>query len=1272
MPRRPQPIIYANAAIPNTDPVTSSPPHPTVLQLRRSWKFAAICQFLFVFDEAFGMSGFETESLERDFAGTESDVIPDLMKRLLYTLTLDRRIDLSNWQDHLRRQYLARDPNANPFGTVEEPRGWDRLSLDDKISSLHYLCEWQLQDPERFRKLVKSEEDTTTWRVAPIGWDAEDNVYWLFDDNRIWIQRPAPLPQPPAKKGSKRARMEAAAARRAAAVAGSAKSTPAKANAKKADAESAPASTSRSSPRKRGRASEIDSDGAAATPTKRGRGENGKVLAKQPPRRGTRSSARFAKDGEEGSESDLSDPPEDDEAVNKEAVQAADEPSSGIEAPGEDDAAVVKDEEEAESAPTKDQTVGAEADENDWVEFEAIVINRADWLEFAARFTKSKDLNERNLHAFVNNDILPTVLAAFDEQDRQRAMEAAMANRKRSSRIAMKESEKEERERDREARVRMEEKMARLRQEEEQERAREEEEAKAQKAREDRMREREERILARERETEEKALREEMERERREREREERKRRRDEIIANGGVPPSEEATATPEPMQVDDAIAAPYAVRAEAANDEDDDENWELNCEVCGKAGINPPDEGTEIVCCEACGVWQHVKCWNKFDKHVLGRKRNRDWAGEDFYCTKCRPPAEGVPTPMPGMVFKRERSSPSGGGIGRSSQDPETPTRTNKRSIGGSTAAAADETLVASPTRPKIKLVHKGAAADTVDFGASDVKIAAEAATDAASVGSGTAAPADAAPATPGTIEPKQEEQAAKTDLLTSLGASLNRPIAAPSAIPVEPSRLPSAQPLASSTTVKPTEGKSIAAVPEVGSPAPAPLTRTASATAPATPGSMPPPATIRTSSSSAQRPVAGSRSPANGQDNASGGGGGSACPSPETSDAKQSSPRPAGTAGVSSRPASLGGFSAAAATSPKYARSVQPVGSFPIRHQPARSPLSRPYDSALFQDGDSDGGLSALPSNGGFSLGPSRASSPTSGYGNPNVDDAVTPSKLGGLQSGILLRAGKPNSPFGSAASSPSTLPTIARPANGGDAASSPPLNSPMAKGTVTGAISSVPLFSPATTTSAPIGDSGDAGPSQQLASSNAGTTAGTTVFTTPSHGNGNGNGKMAPPGTPTPSKQFGPSPHKNPFGSPFCKVAPPTTGAAAKAFKVLEAGEKNPPPSSSIGLGRAVQDASTAKDVGATGSGDAAAAAAATNLTVLPDAVLPALQPEEQSDPPRAVAAGEELLAISTPATEKASAEAVQAEGVAPESSQAPAPTPQVEDPASAAPQ
>jgi hypothetical protein len=43
-------------------PAAVEPPlSPVVRRLRQMWTFAAVCQFMFTFDEAFGVSGFETE-----------------------------------------------------------------------------------------------------------------------------------------------------------------------------------------------------------------------------------------------------------------------------------------------------------------------------------------------------------------------------------------------------------------------------------------------------------------------------------------------------------------------------------------------------------------------------------------------------------------------------------------------------------------------------------------------------------------------------------------------------------------------------------------------------------------------------------------------------------------------------------------------------------------------------------------------------------------------------------------------------------------------------------------------------------------------------------------------------------------------------------------------------------------------------------------------------------------------------------------------------------
>lgn len=497
---------------------------PIVARLRKMWKFAAICQFLFTFDEAFGMSGFESDALEQDLDGSETRVIPDLMRRLLYTLTLDRNIDEANWQDYFRKQYIRRHPEEAVLGTIEQPVSWHSLPLSTKVETIHQACEWQLWDAEKFRKLVKNEEDAHVWRIDPVGWDGQDNTYWLFDDNRLWVQHPPPVPAQPktaSKKTSKKAKAEA---RRAA----------------KRKREEASQTPTRSSTR--------DGQEPRSKRTRNSRGGWEEI----PPELLDEEDTSAVKQDDE---SELSEPPPLEE---EEDVVSADDK--------------LKQDEKRDSA-VNGTTVVLE----DWTEFEAIAVERVEWEWIATRFAKSRHPDEKALHVLLHETILPKVMTDLAQAEKQKAHELAMANRKRSSRIALKESEREERERDRIAREKMEEKMAAIRTEEDNRVRREREELDAVRLREDRVREREERMQAREREAIERAEREIQEREERERMRELRKLRREQ-----GLPEDPE---NPPPQK--------------STNDED---SWELDCEVCGKKGTNLNDV-QEIVCCEQCGI---------------------------------------------------------------------------------------------------------------------------------------------------------------------------------------------------------------------------------------------------------------------------------------------------------------------------------------------------------------------------------------------------------------------------------------------------------------------------------------------------------------------------------------------------------------------------------------------------------------------------------------------------------------------------------------------
>lgn len=302
-------------------------------------------------------------------------------------------------------------PDHASLGTTDAPVPWDSLSISEKLTCLHDLCEWQLEAPESLRRVNDSEDEAVTWRVLPAGWDRQGNTYWLFDDNRLWIQRVPPKRLPKSK--AKRALP----------------SKKGKAKAKKARPTPPP---SRPAGRRSSRLSGADASGIAA------------------PKESVKSEDIF------DSDSELSPPPDEDD-------------------------------DEYETAMAN------------WIEFETICVTRSEWEAFAERYAQSKHPDERALHNYINKEVLPPILELIQAEEKRLAMEAALSNRKRSSRIAMRDSEREQREREeaelREQRARA---AAALRAERDRE-LREKAQRPAQQSREDRLRERGERLLARER-----------------------------------------------------------------------------------------------------------------------------------------------------------------------------------------------------------------------------------------------------------------------------------------------------------------------------------------------------------------------------------------------------------------------------------------------------------------------------------------------------------------------------------------------------------------------------------------------------------------------------------------------------------------------------------------------------------------------------------------------------------------------------------------------------
>ncbi|KAI9229238.1 MAG: hypothetical protein DHS80DRAFT_29975 [Piptocephalis tieghemiana] len=87
-----------------------------------------------------------------------------------------------------------------------KPEDFWKLSPPNRAICLYAACEWQLDDPERFRRMMKVDTDAEHWRVDPIGFDAQGGIYYLFDDNRLFVLRPPPPPSRKAPSSGKRKR----------------------------------------------------------------------------------------------------------------------------------------------------------------------------------------------------------------------------------------------------------------------------------------------------------------------------------------------------------------------------------------------------------------------------------------------------------------------------------------------------------------------------------------------------------------------------------------------------------------------------------------------------------------------------------------------------------------------------------------------------------------------------------------------------------------------------------------------------------------------------------------------------------------------------------------------------------------------------------------------------------------------------------------------------------------------------------------------------------
>ncbi|KAI0648846.1 hypothetical protein C8Q79DRAFT_1064920 [Trametes meyenii] len=242
----------------------------------------------------------------------------------------------------------------------------------------------------------------------------------------------------------------------------------------------------------------------------------------------------------------------------------------------------------------------------DFVEWEAIAITLPEWEHVADRFANATHYLEKALYKVLTQSVVPYVVEDLREQEKRRRMEEAIVHRKRSSRIAHKESEKEEARLAAKKRAEEEEKMARAKRQETRLKKEEAERAKRERARDQRRKEREERE-ARAQAKAKRAAREE-----------------EASVARYTTTPTANGTQASSSIQPS-RVVTPNGVRSP---------NWTLDCEVCHKQGVNV-DDGMAMVSCGLCNRWQHISCHDLNDQRS-GRPR-RNWENQQFYCSRCR-----------------------------------------------------------------------------------------------------------------------------------------------------------------------------------------------------------------------------------------------------------------------------------------------------------------------------------------------------------------------------------------------------------------------------------------------------------------------------------------------------------------------------------------------------------------------------------------------------------------------------------------------------------
>lgn len=152
------------------------------------WEFVFVSQFLRVFQGKFGFVCFTAEELENAFLESENSTLFGIFIQLLRTLLPKRDVKQNTWQEVLEVELERRSSDRSLF---DEGKRYVDLKPEDRVLLLKQLI-YYLADhlaaskDEQLKEFTKNFLNPDSSGVKPIGRDASNNIYWYFDDLRLY------------------------------------------------------------------------------------------------------------------------------------------------------------------------------------------------------------------------------------------------------------------------------------------------------------------------------------------------------------------------------------------------------------------------------------------------------------------------------------------------------------------------------------------------------------------------------------------------------------------------------------------------------------------------------------------------------------------------------------------------------------------------------------------------------------------------------------------------------------------------------------------------------------------------------------------------------------------------------------------------------------------------------------------------------------------------------------------------------------------------------